>query len=365
MNNIKGTVLVIEDDKGITKVVNTLFSINKIEGLFADSGQQGIEMIRAGGIDLVLCDIMLPDMAGYDILNEVKSNGETYRLPFLFMTALADPVDVRKGMNLGADDYITKPFSAANLIAAVTSRLKIKEHQDKLNQQAVSEHWQNLLNDNFNHEFMTPLNGILNIVEILGSDAGAVNIEDFKRMLNAISSSGLRMHRNIKKLTLLSLLNARKVVEKTWVGKTPIMELTQSAVVSIKKEYAFKRLDLQLSLSASNFTSECDEYLSFIITELVDNALKFSSGEGAVIVNLFDEGDHSVMEITNKSGALQNVDLETLVPFLKFHPDMTMDGLGIGLYICYQLCKILSFPISMKCNGSKTTFKLVLNNFRR
>ena len=353
-------MLVIEDDPGITKVIKTLFLLNKINGLFADSGRQGLDIIESGVIDLVLCDIMLPDMAGYDILNSVKNNAKTYRLPFLFMTALADPVDVRIGMNLGADDYITKPFTAVNLLAAVNSRLKIKESQDMLNQQAVSEHWHYLLNDNFNHEFMTPLNGILNLVEILGSDAGALDINDFKRMLNTISSSGIRMHRNIKKLTLLSLLNAKKVVIKSWGLKTPIVQLTQNVVAAIEKEYAFKKIDLQLNLTAVNFVSEYDECIIFIITELIDNAIKFSNGEATAVVNLFDEGDHSVMEITNASVALKNVNLDTLTPFSKFHPDMTMNGLGVGLHICYQLCKILKLELSKTCTASTTTFKLVL-----
>lgn len=87
----------------------------------------GIDAAKSSQPDLIICDIMLPDISGYMILEELRKRESTRRIPFIFLTAKAEMTDLRKGMNLGADDYLTKPFSIKELKSAINTRLKKRE----------------------------------------------------------------------------------------------------------------------------------------------------------------------------------------------------------------------------------------------
>lgn len=117
------TVLVIEDDKGITDVMRTIFLMHGINTIFAENGFSGLQILASNDIDLIICDFMLPDINGDKILSEVKANPLTSNIPFIFLSAFADTDDINKGLELGADLYITKPFSAPHLISVVKEKL--------------------------------------------------------------------------------------------------------------------------------------------------------------------------------------------------------------------------------------------------
>ncbi|MEZ5016925.1 MAG: response regulator [Flavipsychrobacter sp.] len=113
-------ILVIEDDNRISGVMRTIFQLNKIEADFAATGEDGLSLL-ADGTDykMILSDIMLPGIDGYAILKEVKANEKTKKIPFVFLSAFADDADIHKGIQHGADDYITKPFAAKTLVDIV------------------------------------------------------------------------------------------------------------------------------------------------------------------------------------------------------------------------------------------------------
>lgn len=123
MNKAGKKVLLIEDDPGIARMISTIFNIGKVDFVHADTGRKGLDLIARSDIGLVICDIMLPDIIGYDILKQVRmaeANEQiTEHLYFIFLTAFADPADVQRGLDEGADRYITKPFAAADLLNAV------------------------------------------------------------------------------------------------------------------------------------------------------------------------------------------------------------------------------------------------------
>ena len=117
------TVLIIEDDKGITDVMRTIFLMHGINTIFAENGLTGLQLLATNDIDLIICDFMLPDMNGDKILSEIKANPFTANKPFIFLSAFADADDINNGLSLGADLYITKPFSAPHLISVVKEKL--------------------------------------------------------------------------------------------------------------------------------------------------------------------------------------------------------------------------------------------------
>jgi DNA-binding response OmpR family regulator len=173
-------VLVIEDDPGIAHVLETILKLNNINVIVANNGSLGLKYIKAEKPQIILCDIMLPDMLGYDILKIVKQDNETYKIPFIFLTAFADPADVRKGMNEGADDYITKPFNADTIIKAIQSRLEIQRNIESRRILDLAVSWPSLLSYNFKSEYLDPLNGFIDKANILINDHTALSSERIK-----------------------------------------------------------------------------------------------------------------------------------------------------------------------------------------
>jgi DNA-binding response OmpR family regulator len=120
-------VLVIEDNKEILENTAEILELSNYQVYTAENGKIGIERALASKPDLILCDIMMPELDGYGVLHMIQNHPELHHTPFIFLTAKTDQSDMRKGMSLGADDYIPKPFDPTDLLNAVEARLKKAE----------------------------------------------------------------------------------------------------------------------------------------------------------------------------------------------------------------------------------------------
>ncbi|MGE5352647.1 MAG: response regulator transcription factor [Acidobacteriota bacterium] len=117
-------ILVIEDHSPVRENLKQLLRKAGYEAVTAENGSKGVDLAMELKPDLILCDIMMPGMDGYDVLKELSCCKETSSIPFLFLTAKAEMADLRQGMELGADDYLVKPFKAGDLLKAVKIRLE-------------------------------------------------------------------------------------------------------------------------------------------------------------------------------------------------------------------------------------------------
>lgn len=118
------TVLLIEDNTDIRENMGEILELANYKVLLAPDGKQGVALALEHRPDVIVCDIMMPELDGYGVIHLLQKNPETQHIPFIFLTAKAERSEMRKGMELGADDYITKPFSGTELLSAIESRLK-------------------------------------------------------------------------------------------------------------------------------------------------------------------------------------------------------------------------------------------------
>lgn len=117
-------ILIIEDNEDIRNNTAEILELSSYDVIVAENGKKGVEMALEHTPDLIICDIMMPELDGYGVLHAIQKNENVKNTPFIFLTAKAERQDFRKGMELGADDYITKPFDGTELLKAVDSRLK-------------------------------------------------------------------------------------------------------------------------------------------------------------------------------------------------------------------------------------------------
>lgn len=121
------SILIIEDEPSYSNIMEMILKMEGFSVCCASDGNAGLAMLRESRYDVVLCDIMMPGMNGLALLEVLKGNDLLADIPFIFVSAMGERADVRRGMAAGADDYLTKPFSADELIAAVTGRIRRHE----------------------------------------------------------------------------------------------------------------------------------------------------------------------------------------------------------------------------------------------
>lgn len=119
-------ILLIEDNADMAENIAAILELANYDVVRAGNGKAGVDVACKDAPDLIICDVMMPELDGYGVFHILSKKPETSKIPFVFLTAKSDPADVREGMNLGADDYITKPFDSADLLRAVEVRIKNK-----------------------------------------------------------------------------------------------------------------------------------------------------------------------------------------------------------------------------------------------
>jgi DNA-binding NarL/FixJ family response regulator len=122
-------ILVIEDEPEMRRNLMALLRFHEYEAFEAENGRKGVEVARRERPDLILCDVMMPELDGYGVLQALQQDAGLASIPFVFLTAKGDKGDLRSGMNLGADDYLTKPTPNAELVQAIEARLRRSENQ--------------------------------------------------------------------------------------------------------------------------------------------------------------------------------------------------------------------------------------------
>lgn len=145
---MKKRLLVIEDQAPMRRNIALLLELEGYEVLTAENGRTGLDLARQHRPDLILCDVMMPEMDGYSVVQALRADADLAVIPFVFLTARSDRSDVRVGMNFGADDYLTKPVVRDDLLAAVQVRLARAETHDRQLQAASS---QGGFNPDFSH----------------------------------------------------------------------------------------------------------------------------------------------------------------------------------------------------------------------
>jgi DNA-binding response OmpR family regulator len=139
-------ILLIEDNPEVRENTEEILSLAGYEVITAENGKIGVELAQQQPPDLIICDIMMPELDGYGVLHILSKKDETAGIPFIFLTAKTETSDIRKGMNLGADDYLTKPFDDTDLLNAIEARFRKSSIQQK-RYESTAEGFENFIND--------------------------------------------------------------------------------------------------------------------------------------------------------------------------------------------------------------------------
>ncbi len=336
-------VLVVDDTSEIRMVITETLKFYGFATLAAEDGLSAIEIAKAQSPDLIICDVNMPNLDGYATLTAIRQDPFTATIPFIFLTGAADKLNMRRGMELGADDYLTKPFTHKELLAAVNTRLEKQAEIKRQTDQKLEE-----LRGNITlalpHELRTPLNGIMGLAAILMEDYATLGPQEVLESARLIHQSAERLHHLIENFLIytqieLMATDSKKLGLASSGDPVAVVEVIVESVQRIAS-LCGRQDDLSLNVAPARVLLPV-ENLRKIIEELVDNAFKFSQpGDrvvvtGSVIDNLFN------LSIEDYGRGMTPEQIAKVGPHMQFERKIfEQQGAGLGLIIAKRLTEL-------------------------
>ncbi|MFB2896836.1 response regulator [Aerosakkonemataceae cyanobacterium BLCC-F50] len=357
-------ILVIEDEEAIRENILELLNAKKFDAFAVENGSKGVQLAKEKRPDLIICDISMPELDGYGVLEALRSEPDTAMIPFIFLTALADKANNRKGMELGADDYLTKPCKPVELLNAIDTRLK---KQATINQQQSQklEELRSSITFSLPHELRTPLNGILGFSELLLTELDTLEPQEIKEMVEQIQTSGKRLYRLIQnfllyaELELIATNSERIKALKNY--QTDRVDSLISHQATQQAKQAQRQADLHLQLEDAQLNISPNR-LQKMVEELVDNACKFSvSGTPINIVSQVINNSF-ILSVNDKGRGMKTEQIDNLGAYMQFERKLyEQQGSGLGLVIVKRIAELHGGSLAIESiPDEQTTVKVIL-----
>jgi len=353
-------ILVIEDEDNIRENIQELLEAKGYIVHSASNGKQGVLEAIDFRPHLILCDIMMPKMDGFKVLEYIRKTSTIQNVPFIFLTAKIDRQDIRQGMELGADDYLTKPFTTKDLINAIEARLK-KQQKIIGDYTKVKHELDTTVFATYYHEFNTPLHGIIGGINLLINARDSFNDKQIQELLYSILKSGLRLNHSLANLMLFEEIKRAEVYTEllsmfsngNTTGNWP--HKIETELNTMAKEIYNRLEDLDFNMTSIDLKIN-PEYLLRIILELTDNAFKFSKKAQKVHVVGKKENDTYIIEVKDIGRGFTLDSINNITAFKQFNRSRyEQQGLGIGLYLVKRLVEFNSGEIAIKTSENTGT----------
>lgn len=386
MDTKTNKILIVDDNMNNVQVLAGILENNGFDLEFALNGPDAIQWLDDEYFDLILLDIMMPGMDGFEVCRIIRDKERTKEIPIIFLTAKTDRESLMQGFKCGGNDYLSKPYDQGELIARVNTHLELKHSRDQLKQinanleEKVNERTRELrqalhkvqeLNKNLqeldeakseflriiSHEIRTPLNGIMGFSEILKStqhenpiieyfdllDTSVKRLERFS--LNALMITTLRLNKRIPKFGTLWF---SKVIEESWAE-------IHNPAKNIK-------LNIQCPDDISIFADT--ELVKICLTNILRNAQNYSPPGGNIEISVKEKNESITVVITDNGPGFSKEALKNLFGYFS-KADKHVDGNeGLGLALCNQIMLFHKGIIEIKnriSGGAEVTLVLPLH----
>lgn len=336
-----------------------LLELEGYDVLQAADGRAGLALALSERPDLVLCDVMMPEMDGPAVLRALRQDPDMQATPFIFVTAQTESKRIRIGMNLGADDYVLKPFTDAELLHAVSARMTrhraLLEHEKEATERLRSD-----LTQNVPHELRTPLVNILGCSQLLRDEWRELDEGFAHQLLDDIYRAGIRMERFVENFSLYVQLELAGRTEASRAafatgGLAQARDVLTTQPVAVAATRHGRTADVRVE-AAPGFVQIASSYLAKLVAELVDNALKFSPSGTPVHVTGRREGSGYVITVQDAGCGLSAEQQQHLNAFVQFNRERhEQQGLGLGFHLARTLTTLHSGTLALESNPGKGT----------
>jgi signal transduction histidine kinase len=342
----KTKILVIEDVHYLRNDVMEMLRYEGYDVRGAENGLEGVKVARDYMPDLIVCDIMMPEMDGYDVLDTLHSEPKTRNIPFIFLTAKTDRVDMRKGMGKGADDYVTKPFLSNELMDTIRARLNKLEVLRREGETRM-ERLRAAITMALPHELRTPLNTIIGFSDIMMLEAGEIQPAQILEWSQHINSAALRLYRLVEnyltyvRIETLAADPARAADLQSKVTANPAAVIEFQSILSAQQSQPNREPDLELHVNASPAVIITEADLNKVIDELLSNAFKFSQVETNVVVTADVVDGAYQITVRDQGRGMTQEQIDNVGAYIQFERYLhEQQGTGLGLIIAKRLVEL-------------------------
>jgi len=357
-------ILCIEDDPQMRLIIGMALEGAGYEMEEAADGKQGLDRAMETAPDLILCDINMPGMNGFETLEELRKHKSTSYIPFIFMTGESPRKYLRKGMNLGADDFIMKPIDMNDLIKALQVRLQEVDRKKEETQKAVADLSESITRA-LPHELRTPMTGIMGLAELLKVQANEMTPSDVKDLAELLYTSAVRMNRTLEKFWIHTqcLLLPHDIAKLTASRQTG----TKNADLIIRcvaEELALshkRSADLTLDIAPLSVAIS-ERYFEQVISQIIENAFKFSIDGTNVSISAEIKNTLGLILVKDHGRGMSEDQIRKIHAFMQFDRERhEQQGLGLGLMIAKRLLKIHDGKLEITSGlGKGTTLAITL-----
>lgn len=333
-------ILIVDDVMSNVLLLKVLLTNEKFAIATANNGQQALEQVDKEHPDLVLLDVMMPDLSGFEVAQRLKSNPDTADIPIIFLTALNSTTDIVKGFQVGANDFISKPFNKEELIIRVTHQISLVAAKriilNKTEELQRTIAGRDKLYSVIAHDLRSPMGSIkmvlnmmiLNLpVEKIGSE-----MYELLTMTNQTTEDVFSLLDNLLKWTKSQIGNLNVVYQDI-----DVVEVVDSVIDVFNIVAGLKKITIREEKTEKLPVSADIDMLKTVIRNLLSNAIKFSNENSEVVVKMEEQGDMAVISVKDNGCGIdeegQKKLLHTDTHFSTFGTN-NEEGSGLGLLLC-------------------------------
>lgn len=350
----KNKILIVDDQPNNLKVISSILS-KKYKLYVANSGEKALKILDVELPDLILLDIMMPGMNGYEVCDHLKNDNRTKDIPIIFLTAKSETDDIVHGFEKGAVDYITKPFKIKEVEVRINNHIRMENAKQELQRlNAEKDKFFSIIA----HDLKSPFGALLGMLELISKDFEMFSDEEIKEISNDLYNSAQGVYKLLENLLEWSRIQ-RKSIKFNPVHSN--IYLVADNILQILYMQA-KNKDIHLvNELPEDLKAYCDENMaSTIIRNLVSNAIKFTDAGGSVTLSSQEENGMVRISISDTGIGMNEEDLNKLFRIDVHHTTRgTSDekGTGLGLILCKEFVEINGGEINVNSEvGKGTTF---------
>lgn len=338
-------ILVIDDAEFILESTSTLLRFEGYDVETAGDGEEGVSKALETKPDLILCDISMPKMDGYGVLENIRKNSITATTPFIFLTAFTEKSNMRAGMEKGADDFLVKPYTRDELIAAIDAQWNKHQLIEKQVQEKVEEVGRSVTYA-LPHEFRTVLNEVIGSAKYLHTSADEVNPDEIRELSNDIVSSANRLLKITENFLVYVRIESffsnpqKRSQLRTMLTHEP-SAMFQDIASNISEKYN-RTDDLVINGLIDEVVVEIStESFHKMLDELVDNAFRFSSAGKRVTISSFIRDNMLYFIIKDMGRGMNKEQISGIAALAQFERTIyEQQGVGLGLVIAKRLAEL-------------------------
>ena len=298
----QGTVLIVDDNPLIVNVLKGLLGNEHYDVYASHNGQEAVDLLTSKAIDVIICDVMMPKMDGYQFHNFVRSHSQFSHIPFIFLTALDEASEVQKAKETGVDEYIPKPFDPRTLVATVKGKMQRSHDLKNLGEERFDAYRKRVIHT-LSHEFRTPLVAINTGAELLLQQQDRLEEEKISKLLEAIHRGGQRLERLVNDFMLLQQIEAG-IAARMFASRSAVFELFHTVEDFFESQRTLLQKE-QFTLELVDQTREAkvriyEAHIHDILGRMVSNAVKFHGAIRVIEVHVYRVEREGVIEVRDR-----------------------------------------------------------------